>query len=246
MTAQPSRRFGEGFEERTRNSSRVVRDRVLIKRLIVVLSCAVAAVAAWPAAASGHGNPLSEAISANSVAFPVGTPPSTATADKLRAAVDDARQAGTPLRVAIVGSPADLGDSTNLFGYPEETATYLGRDLLSHGITSSTGTPEPILVVMPDGMGAAGLSPPSTRAVRQIELPASPTPDDLTSAGGYGVQEVMRALGRPIDARFDKPSVAGGGGGALVPVLVVLGLLALVGLLIVVRVRAGTAAESGA
>lgn len=50
----------------------------------------------------------------------------------------------------------------------------------------------------------------------------------------------MRATGKPIKARFERPKVDGGGG-ALIPVLVVLGLLLPTGLLIVLRVRTSNA-----
>lgn len=206
------------------------------RRLASALAAAAALALAYPSAAAAHGNPLAEALSSDVIALPTtAEQPRAETVDGLRTVVDAARKGGTRMRVAIVASPADLAESANLYGYPEETATYLGRDLGTHNLTVAGGAPEPVLVVMPGGMGSMGLSPEASRAVRQIEMPPDPSADDLVSAGGYGVQEIMRADGRPIDERFGAPD--SGTGGILVPVLIVLALLALVGVLIVIRVR---------
>ena len=72
---------------------------------------------------------------------------------------------GLPLKVAIIHSPADLGAIPSIFGKPQGYANFLDREISFNG-------PVPLLVVMPDGYGVAGLHAGVAGAVRRLRLPA--------------------------------------------------------------------------
>lgn len=207
-------------------------------RFIAVAVATVTGVgAALPAAASAHGNPVTEVLATDIISLPQNVAVDGEIAKRLRGVLTAARLKGQNFRVAVIASPADLGNEPNFWNFPEETATYVSRDLASHGLVTRSGKPEPVLVVMPDGVGTVGLTPAATRAVRSVEVPSDAGPDVLAAAAGYGVQRAMEATGRPIPATFDKPDVPGSGSGALLPLVVMFGLAGLAGAFIVLRAR---------
>jgi hypothetical protein len=162
----------------------------------------------------------------------------------LRRVVEAARSAGQPVRVAVIHSPRDLGAVTNLYGHPQEYATLLASELQNPVEPGAQGHREGLLVVMPAGFATKNVPAEAERSLRGVELPADADPNTLVAAAGWGVQELARASGKPIREEFEKPEGDSGGGGALVTVLIIVGLLAVVGALIAVRMRSGGASQS--
>ena len=207
------------------------------RQLFAAALALAAAVAVFtPAAAWANGDPASDVLITDTLFLPYQAP-SEGTARKLRGVIDRSRRAGQPVRVAIIHSPRDLGAVPNLFGHPREYAELLRTELVDPVEPNARGNREALLVVMPAGLGAGNVPPEVERMLRGIELPADSGPDELAAAAGYGVQELAKATGHAIPATFDKPE-AGGGGGALAPILIVLALVAVIGVLVVIRVRA--------
>jgi len=189
-----------------------------------------------PAGARANGDPASDVLISAPLYVPSAAP-SGEQVTKLRGVIARARSARLPVRVAIIDSSRDLGAVSNLFGHPREYAELLRGELVDPAEPGAKSSKEPLLVVMPAGFGTGNVPPDVDRKLRGIEVPADASPDALVGAAGYGVQEYAKARGRPIPATFDKPE-ASGGGGALVPLLIVLGLGALAAVLIVIRIRA--------
>jgi hypothetical protein len=214
-----------------------------VRRVCLAFSAAVLAAACVPAPALANGDPASDVLITDFVFLPYEAP-SREQEDKLRRVVDSARTAGQTVRVAVIHSPRDLGAVTNLYGHPQEYANLLSRELQNPVEPGARGHSEELLVVMPAGYGTKNVPGGVERMLRGVDLASDASPDDLAAAAGWAVQELAKASGRPIREEFDKPA-GEGGGGALVTVLVILGLVALVAALVVVRMRAGrTPAQS--
>ena len=210
-----------------------------MRRLRLLLALAAFLTLLPAASARANGDPASDVLITDTLFLPYEAP-SGEMVQKLRATIDQAHRAGVPVRVAIIGSPRDLGAVPNLFGHPREYAELLRGELVNPVEPGARGSRQPLLVVMPAGYGTGNVRPEVDRKLRAIELPADASPDELAEAAGYGVQELAKASGKPVRETFAKPEA--GGGGALGPILIVLALAAVIGVLIAVRFRgrAGT------
>jgi hypothetical protein len=205
-----------------------------------LLALVLVAIAAHPAAAHADGDPASDVLITDDVFLPYQQPSADQVA-KLRRVITASRSAGRPVRVAVIHDARDLGAVTNLYGHPQEYANLLATELQNPVEAGARGHEEGLLIVMPAGFGTKNVPEKVQRMLRGVELPADASPDALVGAAGWGVQEVARAGGKPIRAEFDKPKGDEGGGGVVVTILIVFGLLAVVGALIFVRMRAGGA-----
>jgi hypothetical protein len=193
---------------------------------------------AWPAAAHANGDPASDVLITDDVFLPY-QPPSGAQVAKLRRVIAASRAAGQPVRVAVIHDVRDLGAVANLYGHPQEYANLLSTELQNPVEPGARGHREELLIVMPAGFGTKNVPAEVNRTLRGVELPADADPDALVGAAGWGVQELAKASGKQVRQEFEKPKGDSGGGGALATVLIVVALIAVVGVLIAVRMRAG-------
>jgi hypothetical protein len=219
-----------------------------VRRFLCVAASLCAALAlVLPASASADGDPASDVLLTDTIYFPY-TKPSDAVVSKLRSVVAASRKAGQPIRVAIISSTQDLGAVPDYFGRPGEYARFLSGELSAfgqlQGPTHGSANKDPLLIVMPAGFGTNGLPAATERELRSIDLGGDASPDGLSSAAGYAVQEIARGGGHPISAEFSKPAAASGGSSVVVPLIVGLGLALLAGVAIFARVRAQNAARA--
>src|SRR5205814_8657037 len=136
-------------------------------------------------------------------------PPSGAAEADLRSAIALANRAGYRLKVAVLGSSADLGAVPSLWGKPQDYADFLYAELTY----SYRGN---LLVAMPNGFGFArrGLADREERLLRTI--PLEPGGDRFVESVQRAVVALARAAGHPIvaprpaPASFPWETVAGG------------------------------------
>lgn len=107
----------------------------------------LALVLALPATATANGDPPSDALLDADVYLPFTPATSEGAARALLALAGRTRAAGWPIKIAIVASPADLGDVANLVTRPQDYANFLGPEI---------GNPR-LLVVTPVGFGGERL-----------------------------------------------------------------------------------------
>ena len=197
-----------------------------------------ALVLAVPAPALGDADPASDVLLLQNTFVPGSPLPSGAFSEQLRGVTERAHKAGFALRVAVIGSPSDLGAIPGMFGHPQRYAGFLGTELTAGKLTVA------LLVVMPAGFGSFEL--PAAGALRALRAPPADS-DGLVRAAIEAIEKLSAAEGHPVKA----PPAKGGGGGAptalvfVVPVI----LLALAGLAVSRRARrvdAGRDIESGA
>jgi hypothetical protein len=97
--------------------------------------------------ALADGDPASDVLLGQDVFLPY-SPISTSSEHRLYAVANAAREAGYPLKIALIATKTDLGVLPALFGKPAPYARFLSSELA--GVVNG-----PVLVVMPDGFGLA-------------------------------------------------------------------------------------------
>ena len=188
---------------------------------IIATAAGVAAVAIAPAARA-DSDPASDFLPTSNVFYPYTPTISSKLKAELQGATAAAKKAGYPLKVAIIATAADLGGVPMLFNQPARYAGYLGREI------SFNGKAQPLLVVMPIGLGTFEAGPKATAAIAGIKVGKGV--DGLANAAIEGVVKLAAAAGHPI--KGFKPQSTGGGGSTsavvfAIPVILLVLLLAI-------------------
>ncbi len=184
---------------------------------------------AWAPAARADGDPASDVLLGESVFYPYSPAVSAPAERALNAAVAAAARAHFPVKVAIIGSPIDLGVIPELFGKPQRYADFLDQEI-------SFQTHQPLLVVMADGYGVQGLPAAATAAVPGLPKPASGRSDDLARAATVAVRRLAAAAGHPLGASASGSASSGSGSSVvLIAVVAVAAVLAAAGVIVMRR-----------
>ena len=152
----------------------------------------------------------------------------------LNAEVAAAARAHFPIKVALIGSPVDLGAIPSAVRQASAVRDFLDQEISFDG-------KQVLLVVMPIGYGVQGLDPAATSAVASLAKPPSTSSDALARAAIGAVSRLAAASGHPIGKVSQGNATAGSGSSGLVPALI-LGVVAIATAVAVLalRRRAGT------
>jgi hypothetical protein len=127
-------------------------------RLFALTTAATVVLAAALAAplARADGDPASDVLLSQDVFLPQSQTTPPALAGRLDALTREADQAGSPIKVALIAAPTDLGSVSTLYGQPDKYARFLSLEI--QFVTDAS-----VLIVMPQGIGfaRAGKSIPS-------------------------------------------------------------------------------------
>jgi hypothetical protein len=139
-----------------------------------------------------------------------------------------ASAAGLHLKVAIIGTPEELGLVPKFFGHPQAYAQFLDREISFNG-------PQQLLVVMPAGFGAM----PSNLAAGLARMPVESQQhsNGLTRSGILAVVALARSQGHPIATPSISPSSSSNSPPALLVFGLPAALLAAAGLAVKLRGR---------
>ena len=186
-------------------------------RLAFITAILASAVLAGAPAALADGDPASDVLAGRSLFNPINSGVSPASQAQLQDVLSASREAGFPIRVALIASQNDLGTATKFWNDPKDYAYYLWTELsIEYG--------GQVLVVMPNGFGLYG-PPKGRRAVSSAEAavraPAPGPGEQLASAALAAVPLLAEATGRRIPAAAlaqatrsataaDRSAVAGG------------------------------------
>jgi hypothetical protein len=173
---------------------------VLGRKAIVVAMCALCVAA--PEAAHADADPASDILPTQNAYLPYQPKIDSKLKAQILGATAAAKKAGYPIKVAIIATPSDLGGVPNLFNKPTEYAGYLGREI------SFNQKAQPLLVVMPVGLGTFQAGPKATAAISGIKVEGGT--DGLARAALDGVSKLAAANGHPI--KGFKPESSGGSG----------------------------------
>ena len=189
--------------------------RFLLAALLALL-VALSSAALVPAAALADGDPASDVLLGENVFYPYSPNTGPALQKTLNAETAAAKRAGFPLKVALIASPVDLGVIPDLFGKPQRYADFLDQEI------SFQGT-QPLLVVMWNGYGVAGIGAGAKAAVAALPKPAGKQPDDLARAAITAVAKLAKQTGHPVR---DVPGVPGAGSSSNSTVVIIAVLVA--------------------
>jgi hypothetical protein len=157
-----------------------------------VLALAVLAAALAPTSALADGDPASDVLLGENVFYPFSPTVSPGLQRLLNAETAAAANAArTPVKVALIHMPADLGAIPSLFAKPQEYADFLIQEI------SFSNSKQLLLVVMPNGYGVVGLGPTGQRAVASLKKPGGQI-DDMARAAITAVSKLAAADGHPI------------------------------------------------
>ncbi len=161
--------------------------------VMAVLAAVAVGGALWPLPAAADGDPASDVLLGENVFYPYSPPVPATVQRKLNAVTAAAKRAGFPIKVALIGSGVDLGVIPDLFGKPQRYADFLDQEI-------SFNVKQPVLVVMPAGLGGAGLGSRATVALGGVPRPAGAQPTDLAQSAIQAVPKLAAAAGHPIQA----------------------------------------------
>lgn len=196
-----------------------------MRRLVFIIAIlATVALIAAPAALA-DGDPASDVLVDYYLFNPVDSGISQSSQARLEAVLNASKQAGFPIRVALIASQSDLGTATVLWNKnPKFYAQYLGIELEDQA-------PGQVLVVMPKGFGVYGRTagPDALRPAENSVRAIAPGPgEQLATAALSAVPLLARAAGHPIPAaklaeaeRTTSPSTQGPSGNSFNPSVVI-------------------------
>jgi hypothetical protein len=157
------------------------------RRLLALVAIAVCA-AALAAQARADGDPASDFLVSQDAFVPFDAKIPQDRAAQITRLVADANAKGFRIKLALIGTPYDLGSVTALWRQPQRYADFLGQELYYtyHG---------PLLIAMPNGYGIYDHGRP-VRAQRTLlgRLP-KPGAANLAPAAATAVQRLARAKG---------------------------------------------------
>jgi pyruvate/2-oxoglutarate dehydrogenase complex dihydrolipoamide acyltransferase (E2) component len=134
--------------------------------------------------ALADGDPASDYLISQQVFLPFNAKVSTSAADELTGLLDETKQKGFPLKVAVISSRYDLGAVPSLFGKPQSYASFLGQE-------DYYFFKDELLVVMPNGYGLykhAGVPAADKAAIKALPAPGTNKGDPLVAAATRAVR----------------------------------------------------------
>jgi hypothetical protein len=190
-----------------------------------VLLAAVAGALLSASVARANGDPASDYLLTQNVFLPFTQTIDQSQVKRLDALLKEANKQHYRIRVAIIGSPSDLGTAFSLFEKPQKYAEFLGLEL-------SFVYRDRLLVVMPKGYGSSvngdpdpkaaqvlkNLPPPGRNATKEVEA-AIAAVQRLAAADGHHL-EVPRGDGGSTSRDRITIAAAATAGIALVAALV--------------------------
>jgi hypothetical protein len=194
-----------------------------VRRALVLV---LAAALLLPAAARADGDPASDVLYTGFVFFPFDVKFDSSLQSQLTELTASAREAGVPIKVAIIANRYDLGSVVALWQKPQQYAKFLAAELafLYKGR---------LLIVMPNGFGFwnAGKSIAKELALLRT-IPIPPGPDELVQSAITAVEKLAAQAGHPLPA--PKPK---GGSRATDRIVILAAALVLLALALLVRFR---------
>jgi hypothetical protein len=186
--------------------------------------------------ARADADPASDVLLGENVFYPYNPPVSSSLQAALNAATSASHRAHFPIRVALIATPVDLGAIPTFFGKPKQYAAFLDQE-----ITFADGK-VPLLVVMPNGYGSAGLSAAARSTLDTLAKPSADTGNALAQAAIAAVRKLAVADGHALSGTTTPSGTSGSGAGAAVPLLILAGCVVLAAGIIGVRRRRALAA----
>jgi hypothetical protein len=147
----------------------------------------------------------------------------------------DARDAGYPVKVALIDSESDLGGAPQLFGKPQEYAVFLQSEIARQ-------IDGPVLVVMPGGFGLAPRQPEAA-VLDKIKVPDDADSNRLARAALDAIQRLAKDAGQSLKKPKIGPGCSTEGGSSSLMFILPVALLLIAGAAIAIGRRGGSHEE---
>jgi hypothetical protein len=159
-----------------------------------VLLAAVAGALLSASLARANGDPASDYLLTQNVFLPFTQAIDQSQVKRLDALLKEANKQHYRIRVAIIGSPSDLGTAFSLFEKPQKYSEFLGLEL-------SFVYRDRVLVVMPKGYGSSVNGDPDPKAARVLKHlpPPGRNPTKEVEGAIVAVQRLAAADGHHLD-----------------------------------------------
>ena len=171
--------------------------RVCTLRYAVLCLLATVALGLAAEPARANGDPASDVLTVQNYFLPYGPALSPALVRKLEAATTATELVRYPIKVALIGTPYDLGSVSQFYGRPQLYARFLGAELryVYDGV---------LVVVMPNGFGVyhAGRSVATEEQLLPARIPLVPNAEGLVRTAFDAVLRLARASGHPISDKL--------------------------------------------
>jgi hypothetical protein len=203
-----------------------VRLRVFLALLAVAAAAAAVLVTIFMVQnALADGDPASDYL-INQQLFPsFKASISGADVTRLKAMLDDSKNKGFPLKVAVIAGRYDLGSVPSLFGKPQQYARFLGQEDFYF-------FKEELLVVMPQGYGLykakTGVPPGDRAVIDALPKPNTAKIEPLLAAAERAVTALAKRRGLSLADASDSGSSRWRDRLEIVAGVLVLGAIALV------------------
>ena len=166
--------------------------------LLAVLAAGIAVIVAALLVqnALADGDPASDYLISQQVFLPFNAKVSTKAAGEITALLNDSKEKGFPLKVAVISSRYDLGAVPSLFGKPQSYASFLGQE-------DYYFFKDELLVVMPNGYGLykhAGLPAADKAAIKALPAPGTAKGDPLVAAAIRAIRVLAARHGVTLSA----------------------------------------------
>src|SRR5437763_2609656 len=172
-------------------------------------------------AARADSDPASDVLPVQNVFVPYQPRVSASMQQTLRGVTGAAAKAGLPIKVAIIATAQDLGGVPDFFNKPQPYARYLGSEI-------SFSKAQPLIVVMPNGIGTYQLPPKAAAAARGVSVGSGA--DGMAAAAVKAVEKVTTAAGHKLGSYKGK----GGGGGSSSTALIFAGPIVVLVIVLVI------------
>ena len=183
------------------------------------LALLLALAALMPASAGANGDPASDVLLTQDHFLPYAPPVQERLATALEDVLRSVREAGYPMKVALIMTERDLGAYSQLFNRPQEYADLLTRELATLNPHGDPVKDVHLLVVMAGGFGGNDLGEKVDDALGGITIQGEAQSDGLAKAAIEAVARLATVNGHPVptppEARIElaaSDAEAGGGG----------------------------------
>ncbi len=193
-------------------------------RWVLSLLFVLAVTAHAPGDARANGDPASDVLLSQDHYLPYAPPVQERLVTALEDVLERAREAGFPMKVALINTERDLGAYPQLFNSPQEYANLLTRGLATLNPHGDPVKDVHLLVVMPGGFGGNNLGEKVDDALSGIAIQGEAQSDGLAKAAVEAVARLATANGHPVpvppEARIElSASDADDGGGGTSPLV---------------------------
>jgi hypothetical protein len=197
--------------------------------------------------ASADIDPASDVLLQQNVFLPYQPKVCSQLEEPLTKLTDQAAREGYSIKVAIIGSQADLGGAAQYFGEPQRYAEFLGSELgISRHGDVGVQTDRSLLTVMPDGFGfhRSGKASDVAEVVDGLGAPEGGHPNDLARATIAALPKLARAAGHPVPVPSVRSGCPGSGGSSAIVFMVPIALILLAAAIIGLAARRRTSGET--